>query len=154
MGEARWRLRRFSSREACEGCDCECRSDDAPPLPITPCEKDCCECDIGCDRCCDPAATAAAEEPASPAPPLPPVLLKSSETQDEADRMCQNNGSSRGERVRNWRVGISPGREDGDGAEVARLVDLKLHGLLPGAGWSEEAAAAVVIAGARRAAEQ
>lgn len=47
-----------------------------------------------------------------------------------SDRMCQNNGSSRGERVRNWRAGISPGREDGDGAEVARLVDLKLHGLL------------------------
>jgi hypothetical protein len=27
--------------------------------------------------------------------------------------------------------GISPGREDGDGAEVARLVDLKLHGQHP-----------------------
>jgi hypothetical protein len=27
--------------------------------------------------------------------------------------------------------GVSPGREDGDGAEVARLVDLKLHGQHP-----------------------
>lgn len=74
------------------------------------------------------------------------------------DRTCQsNNGSSRGERGRNWRAGragISPGREDGDGADVARLVDLKLHGLLPGAGSSEEAAVAVVIAAERRAAEQ
>jgi len=68
--------------------------------------------------------------------------------------MCQNNGSSRRERERNLRAGISPGREDGDGAEVARLVDLKLHGLLPGAGSSEEEVAAVVIAGERRAAEQ
>ena len=71
-----------------------------------------------------------------------------------SDRMCQNNGSSRRERERNLRAGISPGREDGDGAEVARLVDLKLHGLLPGAGSSEEEVAAVVIAGERRAAEQ
>ena len=99
--EAWWRVRRFSSREACE-----CRSDDAPPLPTAPCEKDCC--DSGWDRCCDPAATAAAAAE-EPAPPLPPVLLKAAETQNQAIACVrtQNNGGSRGARWRNWWAGFT-----------------------------------------------
>nr|CAB3497330.1 unnamed protein product [Digitaria exilis] len=123
----------FSSRDPCESCDCECSSDDPPPLlPPAPCEKDCCDSD--CERgCCDPAREAA-EEPDAPTPSVPPVLLQLQAAEVESQSNGETNGSSpsRSERGGEGRGGnwMSPRREDGDGAEVARLVDLKLHGLL------------------------
>lgn len=105
----------FSSRDPCESCDCEVSSADPPPLPPAPCAKDCC--DSGWD---------AAEEPEAPTPPVPPVLLQAAETHPNQIR-SELRTAARGEGIGR---GISPGREDGDGAEVARLVDLKLHGLL------------------------